>query len=692
MGERMVGHVLLGKYEVVSFQGLWFAGGTFTVRSDVGSGKTYVAKMVHPQYIKNSTELDLYAAAVENWMSTSHPNVAKVLEIGKDESGVPIIVREFFDGLHLQYVFNKEDMTFDLPDAAFILEGILQGLSAVHDAGVKSGRLTASDVFLIEGEKGDVVVKVGDFGEYLLESIRNDMSEQKDYVKFYRAPEQVRENTTEFASDIFAAGVILYRLLTGRFPYPSGIPAKPEKVPGFVSVTELKPGVPSVIDYNLRRAMAIFPRDRFKGAAQFAKTLKGLLPENPIVYKDILTRASIAPEAAVKAQAAKVPVVKKSGRPRMDTIKFDQQVFVPPPEIASATTQQFDSSVPGLLEESIERHSSTPESPPGSVEVPYDNRPDAWKEERKLVPRSSKTPSRPPPAADGESLEMLDTAEVEAPPPVDVAETVRKISAAPEAVEKAPQAFRAPPASRAGAAPQEESLAPIMPSRHVKWFVVVGIVLAVLFLGWAVKSFFFGGGEGEGDKGGTTVAAGDEKKDAESSGEEDGGATSEGEEEETEEAKDDAGVDAEAEPSGLLEGLVVSKDEQEEEEVAAGPEEEKVEVEKVTIKLKVTPSKATVYFNGEKAKKPYILTVDKSSQTFTVKVEYTGYETWESSVTAEEDRAINVALVKLKPPEIEKKPDEKEEVVSKPKETKKKKGKKGRKGKKKSGIVEDVPF
>jgi serine/threonine protein kinase len=681
--DRMVGQILLAKYEIVSFLGHWFAGGTFKVRAKDGGKTDYVAKIVHPQFVRHSTELDLYASTVEKWMNVSHPNVARVLQIGRDEAGVPIIIREYLDGLHLQEVFKKPDVAYNLPESAVILEGLLQGLAVLHEAGVKSGRLTASDVFLLEGEGGETVVKVGDFGEYLLESIRGDEASENEYVKLYKAPEQVREGTTEFASDIFAAGVILYRLLTGRFPYPAGIPGKPEKVPGFEAVVEIKPDMPSAVDYNLRRAMAIFARDRFKTAALFAKTLEGFLPENPPAFEDMLKHASIPREMAIKSRAAEAPVVKRTGRPRMDTIKMDQKMSLPPLEIASATTQQFDSTVPEQIKEAIERHSS-PDEPPGAVSVPYDQRPDAWKEERKLVPRSSKTPSRPPPPRP-ESVEEPALAPELAGPPAEVKPAVERPAPGPslKAATTAPPRHR--PAARA-AAPQEESLAPIMPARHAKWFILGAVAVVVLLLAWGIKSFISPGSGGSGDE--NNVAA-DGKKDA-------GTAVSSGGDARSEAAAAPVVEDAveEAAEEGpavsLLEGLKAAADAQEEPDAPEAAVEEKPE--KIEIKVSVSPAKAVVTFDGKKAKKPYRFSMDKSQEQHDLKVEMKEYEPYETTVTAEESREIDVVLVKIPPPEPEETAEE-TEAASKPPDTGKKKGgKKGKKGKKGTGLVEDVPF
>jgi serine/threonine protein kinase len=697
MSERMVGQALLGKYEIISFLGPWFAGGTFRVRREGDGGTLYVAKMVHPQFSKNTTELGIFRDTVEKWMNVEHPNVARVYEIGKDDAGVPVIVRENLEGLHLQEVFLKENVTFDLPVASYILHGILEAMTVLHEAGVKSGRMTASDVFMIPGEGDRMVVKVGDFGEYLLESLLGDAGEANPYVKLYKAPEQVREGTTEYASDIFAAGVIHYRLLTGRFPYPDGIPDKPEKVPAFVSAVEVKPELPSVVDYNLRRAMAIFPRDRFKNAAAFVKTLTGFLPEKPVLYSEVLKAASIAPEA-VKARAAQAPVVQKSARPRMDTIKFDQHVAVPPPEIASATTQQFDATVPTQLKEAIERHSS-PDSPPAAVPVPFDSRPDAWKEERKLVPRSSKTPSKPPPAMTGVPLEVP----APAPAPVKVPEPQR-----PAAVRPAPPAPRSAvptqpsKVSRAAlpAAPQEESLAPIMPTRYAKWVIIGGGALILLLVVWGVKSMFFPGGGDGGSSGrkGATAADTQSTEEEESASTQEGPADGGAQEEAAAAAADAAQAPDEEEATGLLAGLVEAADAAQEPEVPADAAPEAVKIEKVVIKLNVAPTKSTVYFDGEKASKPFKFTVEKSDREYAVRVEKDGYEPWESTVTAGEDRSINVSLTKLPPPEPEVKPEVKPEekpeadATAKPTEKKIKKGGGKKKGKKSSGLVEDVPF
>jgi hypothetical protein len=242
---------------------------------------------------------------------------------------------------------------------------------------------------------------------------------------------------------------------------------------------------------------------------------------------------------------------------------------------------------------------------------------------------------------------------------------------------------------------QEESLAPIMPARHAKWFIVGGIVLGVLLLGWGVKSFFFSvkNETGKNEKGKIVVVK--EREDAESDGQQEEG-TGVSPQETTAALQPDAvtaaaedALDAEGQPSPLLEGLMAAKDAAEDVEAeAAAPVEAKPET--VTITLNVTPSKAVVHFDEAKARKPYKFKVEKSDQMHQVMIEYKGYAPWSMSIPAQENKIIDVALQKIEEPKAPEKPEE--EAAPKPqgKKTKVKKG--GKKGKKKGGLVEDVPF
>ena len=84
--------------------------------------------------------------------------------------------------------------------------------------------------------------------------------------------------------------------------------------------------------------------------------------------------------------------------------------------------------------------------------------------------------------------------------------------------------------------------------------------------------------------------------------------------------------------------------------------------------------------------------MEKSQESHVLRVEMKGYEPYETTVTAEESREIDVALTKIPPPEPEEKPEETAAVSKPPDKEKKKGGKKGKKGKKGTGLVEDVPF
>jgi|GEM_PF-3479426 len=701
-GERMLGQTLLGKYQIVEFLGEWFAGGTFKVKETSGGEKLFISKVVHPQYLKNQSVLTEYLESLKKWMNIEHENVAKVFEIGKDASGAPILIREHIPGISLEKfisALNQNEVKLALPESAWILKGILQALSAIHETGIKSGRLTPSDIFLIEGDGGNLEIKATDFGEYILENAVPEASKNKSNIILYRAPEQVREGITEDASDIFSAGVILYRLLTGRFPYPDGIPPKPDKVPGFIGATEIVPELPSVIDYNLRRAMAIFPKDRFKNASQFAQTLQGFLAEEPVKLNKLLQIASFATSHIAEAPELKTRKEEESAKPqrsKMGTIRMEYPISIPPPEIATGATQKFDSSTPSQIKEAIQRHSSPPEAPPSAPVLPYDDRTDAWKEERKLVPRTSRPPTKPPlpPSTTESQSKPL------APPPPS-AVNVKEIET--QSKDRIPETTVPKTATSVKRIEiQEESLAPIMPTRHLKWFILGGIALVILVLIWGMKTYFVGGKPSKNiiaqqkPKTGQTIAPENSyNKEEQNEKQADNNITPITNEEKKIEGEQQKETPEEKEGAGsLLEGLNPVKDASNEEVVETTP----TPTQFIVLTLKVKPQEAEVFLDGQKAAKPFKFKLEKSQNIHNIKVMRDGFEPFEINIPATQDKIIEVNLQKIQSQTVESQEKQvvEEKEIQAQKTTKEKTKPRQpinrKKGKGKSTFTEEVPF
>jgi serine/threonine-protein kinase len=188
-----------------------------------------------------------------------HPNIVDIYEYGELPSGRPYFVMEFLDGQTLEAMLGERDKL--TPRAAFeLLEPIFGALSATHAAGIVHRDIKPSNIFV-----ATTGVKLLDFG--LAKLLRPQPSEPeltriggRIGTPAVMAPEQFLDGVVDARADVYSMGVVLYRVLTGVYPFRGMVleermtPAPPS------SVTPLRPE----IDEVLLHCIAQDPADRYE--------------------------------------------------------------------------------------------------------------------------------------------------------------------------------------------------------------------------------------------------------------------------------------------------------------------------------------------------------------------------------------------------------------------------------------------
>ncbi|MBW2465584.1 MAG: serine/threonine protein kinase [Deltaproteobacteria bacterium] len=144
-----------------------------------------------------------------------HPNVVRVFEFNPDG---PFLVMEYVAGGTLEdRLAGGEGRVLSLPVIRHVMSSVLTGLEAVHRRGVVHRDLKPANIFF--GETGDV--KIGDFGVAHLTDLGSTLTGALLGTLAYMAPEQVTgSKRPDAATDLYALGVILHRMLTGFLPFP----------------------------------------------------------------------------------------------------------------------------------------------------------------------------------------------------------------------------------------------------------------------------------------------------------------------------------------------------------------------------------------------------------------------------------------------------------------------------------------
>ncbi|MET0593825.1 MAG: protein kinase [Polyangiaceae bacterium] len=217
-----------------------------------------------------------------------HPNVAETLELG-EQNGTFYLVMEWVEGEPLEQVLRAARSLggIPIPIAVNIIVQGLRGLHAAHDAHDDKGQklgLVHRDISpqnLLVTYQGKV--KLVDFGVAKAThrmSQPTAMGEVKG--KFaYMAPEQVQGERLDARADVFAMGIVLYRITTGKHPFKSDNPAATIRnilSDGTVLPSQVMPGYPPALEKVVLKALVRDRQDRFASAREMMEALEAAIP------------------------------------------------------------------------------------------------------------------------------------------------------------------------------------------------------------------------------------------------------------------------------------------------------------------------------------------------------------------------------------------------------------------------------
>lgn len=236
-GERFApGSLLGGRYRIVALLGKGGMGEVYRA-DDLTLGQSVALKFLPRHLVDDADRLARFRAEVRIARQISHPNVCRVYDIAEHD-GQSFLTMEYVDGEDLSTLLKKVGR---LPEerGVEIARQLCLGLAAAHDREVLHRDLKPANVML----DGRGQLRVLDFG---LAAAARDVMDARSGTPLYQSPEQVSGKEVTVRSDIYALGLVLYELFTGRRPFPgSGRDSEPSKPSSHVS--NLNPAVERVI-------------------------------------------------------------------------------------------------------------------------------------------------------------------------------------------------------------------------------------------------------------------------------------------------------------------------------------------------------------------------------------------------------------------------------------------------------------
>ncbi len=266
----------IGKYTISEVLGRGSMGTVYKA-FDPHIHRPVAIKTIHRELLGDSTAADSMAARFRNEAKAvgriAHPGVVAIYDFGED-GDVTFIAMEYVDGRTLDDILAVPQMLSE-SNVLAVMDQLLDALSVAHAQGVWHRDIKPANLIVTKAGQ----VKLTDFGIARLEDANLTQVSSMIGTPAYMAPEQFTGESIDHRADLFACGVLLYRMLTGRRAFTGAT----EQV--MYKILHEEPPAPSVVTNGVRpvafdavvaRAIAKKPADRYPDAQAMRAALQAI--------------------------------------------------------------------------------------------------------------------------------------------------------------------------------------------------------------------------------------------------------------------------------------------------------------------------------------------------------------------------------------------------------------------------------
>jgi serine/threonine protein kinase len=327
----------IGKYQVIEELGESAAGNTYRVR-DAFRNREFAAKVLHPIPGLSPEGKEQFCGHLASCAELTHRHIAKVHDLGEVEEGI-FVATEWRSGMDLRR-FIQENPDLPLDQKLAVIAQVAEGLAFAHSRGIAHGNLKPSNIFVDPARD----VSILDFGiARWISALLAAGNRPEGLLANYLAPEQVLGQPFDTRSDIFALGLMLYEIASGKYPFA----ADPGLIPREIVHSEPEPlrtldaQVPAELEQLVVRSLKKDPAGRLQTAEEFASGLY-------LAAQQLRRVASAAAgESPSAAQMPIEPIINHLPLALTPEPVIPQTAFAPAPELPAldVTTPQVTAQV-----------------------------------------------------------------------------------------------------------------------------------------------------------------------------------------------------------------------------------------------------------------------------------------------------------------------------------------------------------
>ena len=314
--------VISGRYQLTKLIGSGGMADVYVAHDSV-LGRKVAIKVLNEELAANKKFSQRFKQEAKSASSMNHPNIVQVLDAGEttetDANGIKrtyaYLVMEYVDGLELSKLVARGPLK--VPEAIRVTKELLSAVEFAHNKGIVHRDIKPDNIMLTRAGK----VKVLDFG------IARAVAETFDDIATttsilgtaaYFSPEQAQGQKVDIRTDIYAIGIVLFEMLTGKIPFTgdTAVAVAHQHIHAHPPApSSINPKVSLALDQVVFTALAKDKADRFQTTAEFGRELrlaeaaKATAPKavktQPVVQNDVdsLLGSPISEPAAEKSDS-----------------------------------------------------------------------------------------------------------------------------------------------------------------------------------------------------------------------------------------------------------------------------------------------------------------------------------------------------------------------------------------------------